>query len=63
MAENMELEFGGFRFRFCKGERACILTPQGESYLAECVLAGQDKISRDGKRIPTYEGEKLLYKE
>lgn len=55
-------EFGGFRFKLSEGERASILLPRGESPIAEAVLTGQNKISRDGKRIPTAEGSALLYK-
>lgn len=56
------IQFGAFEFKLTEGERACILLPRGESPIAECVLTGQNKISRDGKRIPTAEGRNLLYR-
>ena len=55
------LEFGNMKFILEKGKRARAVYSCGESPIAECVLAGQNKLSRDGKRIPTAEGEALKY--
>lgn len=56
-----DLIFGGYKFRLSAGKRACVVTPRGESPIAECVLTGQNKISRDGKHIPTAEGAAFRY--
>lgn len=57
----MRLEFGGLAFRLEQGERALLLYKGQESPIAECVLSGQNKISRDGKHIPTAVGEDLCF--
>ena len=59
----MELQFGGFTFCLERGERACLLYRGTKSPLAECVLSGQNKLSRDGKHVPTAEGEALRFYE
>ena len=41
------LSFGGLSFLLEKGERAAIRYRGEVSPLAECVLSGQDKLSRD----------------
>lgn len=55
------LSFGGLTFLLEKGERAAIRYRGEVSPLAECVLSGQDKLSRDGKHVPTAEGEALRF--
>ena len=59
----MELQFGGFTFCLERGERAYLLYRGTKSPLAECVLSGQNKLSRDGKHVPTAEGEALRFYE
>ena len=49
----MELQFGGLTFRLEEGKRAVLLYKGAESPVTECTLAGQNKVSRDGKHIPT----------
>lgn len=57
----MDITFGTFTFRLCAGRRAAIVLSRGESPIAECALTGQNKLSRDGKHVPTAEGEALCY--
>ena len=59
----MELQFGGFTFCLERGERAYLLYRGTKSPFAECVLSGQNKLSRDGKHVPTAEGEALRFYE
>lgn len=57
----MELQFGGLTFRLEEGKRAVLLYKGAESPVTECTLAGQNKVSRDGKHIPTAVGEQLRF--
>lgn len=57
----MELTFGELTFRLEYGKRAVLVLGDSESPIAECALAGQDKLSRDEKHVPTAEGEQLRF--
>ncbi len=57
----MQIQFGGLTFLLEQGRRAAILYRGGESPIAECTLSGQNKISRDGKHVPTAVGAELQF--
>ena len=59
----MELQFGGFTFCLERGERAYLSIAGQRARLPMCVLSGQNKLSRDGKHVPTAEGEALRFYE